>query len=144
MNLDYKNINIGKLIKSRVDELQLPELRICTYFGCEEAKIHEYYNSTSIDTNILLKWCKLLEYDFFRIYTQHIILYAPLLKNLENTNLSSSKLPNFRKNIYTDEIKDFILSLVNEKKLSCKQITDMYGIPKTTIHRWINKQFSDQ
>ena len=35
-------------------------------------------NAKSIDTETLLKWSNLLDYDFFRVYTQHLILYAPL------------------------------------------------------------------
>ena len=45
----------------------------------------------------------------------------------------------FRKNIYTKEIIDFILELIKTKTKTTTEITQLYGIPKTTLHNWIKK-----
>lgn len=103
--LNYKEIHIGKLLKQEVEYRKIDNQRICNFFKCDLTKINEMYMSESIDVNDLLKWSKLLEYDFFRIYSQHIILYSP--KNTDHyfPNKSvKSKLPNFRKSIYTKEL----------------------------------------
>ncbi len=38
--------------------------RICNIFNCTEEEIQSMSDSESLDTEILLKWSKLLEYDF--------------------------------------------------------------------------------
>ncbi|MDR6404059.1 MULTISPECIES: hypothetical protein [Chryseobacterium] len=55
-----------------------------------------------------------MEYDFFRIYSQHLILFAPqanIAYNRRSGIKKESELPGFRKNIYTIEIINFILEL---------------------------------
>ncbi|WPO92449.1 transposase [Chryseobacterium sp. HR92] len=96
------------------------------------------YESESIDTLSLLKWSKLLEYDFFRIFTQHLILYAPP-GNQDMLFKKSNILPRFRKNIYTQEVISFMLELIEDKKKTKEQIINEYGIPKTTLYKWIEK-----
>ncbi|WP_315941749.1 hypothetical protein [Chryseobacterium paludis] len=95
------------------------------------------FKEESISVDILLKWCKLLEYDFFRIYSQHLIMYSPPASI--NYNKSTSKLPSFRKNIYTKEIIEFILNLMATEQKTKKQIIEEYNIPKTTLYKWLIK-----
>lgn len=38
--------------------------RICNIFNCTEEEIDEMYKRKSLDTEILLRWSKLLQYDF--------------------------------------------------------------------------------
>ncbi len=76
---------------------------ICNIFNCTEEEIQSMLDSESLDTEILLKWSKLLEYDFFRIYSQHLILYAPPSAKKENSIKKKSSLPQFRK-IFTQKI----------------------------------------
>ena len=113
--------------------------RICNFFKCKEKEVTEMYQAKSLDTEILLKWSKLLEYDFFRIYTQHLILYAPPVKQEENENNEKSSLPQFRKNIYTKEIIDFILEQISNGKMTKNEVIERYRIPKTTLYKWISK-----
>ena len=137
-----KNIHIGSLIKKRVDELDIDIKRILSFFKkYSESEILAQFASESIQTDDLLKWSKLLEYDFFRIYTQHIILFAPVGKTDTKTseNSTSSALPNFRKNVYTKEIIDFVLDLHTNQKKRIQEISDEYNIPKNTIHNWVKK-----
>jgi len=136
-----KNIHIGNLIKTRVSELNIDVKRIINFFKNKytEDEILDQYKKKSIDSEDLLKWSKLLEYDFFRIYSQHIILFAPMSKDVTCNSKNDSKLPQFRKNIYTIEIIDFILDLFIKKNKSIQEISEKYNIPKNTIRNWTRK-----
>ncbi len=79
MNSNFKNIHIGKFIQLRVNESNIDLPRICNFMKCTETEINEMYTQENLSTEVLLRWSKLLEYDFFRLYSQHLILYAPLL-----------------------------------------------------------------
>ena len=137
--MNFKNIHIGILINQAVTESGIEMSRICNFFKCKEKEVTEMYQDKSLDTEILLKWSKLLEYDFFRIYTQHLILYAPPVKQEENENNKKSSLPQFRKNIYTKEIIDFILEQISNGKMTKNEVIERYRIPKTTLYKWISK-----
>ena len=143
--MNFKNIHIGTLINQAVTESGIAMSRICNFMKCTEKKITEMYQSKSLDTELLLRWSKLLEYDFFRVYSQHLILYAPpstIEKNKKNN--VKSKLPQFRKNIYTKEIIDFILEQIEKKEMTKNQIMERYRIPKTTLYKWISKHKSSE
>lgn len=137
MRSNFKNIHIGEFIHLRVQENKTDLSRICKFMKSTKAEINEMYLQECLSTDILLRWSKLLEYDFFRLYTQHLILYSPAANLYKNNK--TSNLPQFRKNIYTQEIIDFILELINTGKKTKRQVTDEYGIPYTTLCRWKSK-----
>ena len=139
--MNFKSIHIGILINQAVTESGTEMSRICNFFKCSTDDISEMMNAKSIDTETLLKWCKLLEYDFFRIYTQHLILYAPPSAETKTVKKANKKItfPQFRKNIYTKEIIDFILEQIETKQKTIKQVIEEYKIPKTTLYKWISK-----
>ena len=125
------------MIKERIAESEMETLRICNFFNCTEDEVIEMYQQENLPTDILLKWSKLLEYDFFRIYSQHLILYAPIKS--ENPNREKSLLPQFRKNIYTKEIITFILEQIDSGAMTKIEVMEQYKIPKTTLYKWIDK-----
>lgn len=141
--MNFKNIYLGKLINERVMECKVEMPRICKFMKCSEEEILKMYKAKSIDTDKLLRWSKLLEYDFFRIYTQHLILYAPpSAKDKKTTALPKNNvgaLPKFRKNIYTQEIIEFILEQIENGEMSKTQVIETYKIPKTTLYKWLKK-----
>lgn len=137
MDSNFRNIHIGKFIHLRVKENNIDVPRICNFMKCTEPEINEMYTKENLSTNTLLKWSKLLEYDFFRLYSQHLILYAPPSASIRE--FDGSKLPRFRKNIYTREMIDFILELIEKEEKTKRQITDEYRIPYTTLCKWIVK-----
>ncbi len=140
--MDFKNIHIGRMIKMKVAENRIDISRICNFIPADEREIFEMYESPDLNTQILLRWSKLLEYDFFRIYSQHLILYAPPGVNPSHQSggkAGKSILPNFRKNLYTQEVIDFILELVRQGNKSKLEIIQEYNIPKTTLYKWISK-----
>lgn len=139
---NLKNIHIGKMIEIRIAESGIEISRICNFLKCTEEEVKIMCASKSLDTEILLRWSKLLEYDFFRIYTQHLIFYSPPEKINQGQDSSAkvkSKLPHFRKNIYTKEMIDFILERLELGEMTKAQIVERYRIPKTTMSNWINK-----
>ncbi|KAA0128542.1 transposase [Chryseobacterium sp. SN22] len=137
--MNFKTIHIGNFIEKRVAESGIDLSRICNFMKCTEEEIQSTYASKEISTERLLKWSKLLDYDFFRIYTQHLILYSPPLHIKEEIQ-TKTQLPVFRKNIYTREIIDFILELINNGIKTKAEIIQEYRIPKTTLYKWISKK----
>ena len=136
MNFNYKEIHIGTLIKQLVLEKEVDNDRIANFLKVDKAVIEEMYVEKSLDTNLLLRWSKLLEYDFFRIYSQHLLLYAPMPK--KETKVKST-LPSFAKSLYTPEIIAFIIELIELNKKTPTEIIKEYNIPKTTLYKWIKK-----
>lgn len=139
--MNFKNIHIGKLIQLRVTESGIEMSRICNFLKCTEDEIEKMYYQKGLDSELLLRWSKLLDYDFFRLYTQHLILYSPHSNQNINRALkkNSNALPLLRKNIYTSELILFILELIETKKKTKLQIINEYGIPKTTLYKWMEK-----
>jgi hypothetical protein len=141
--MDLKEINIGLMIKTRVVESEIEIDRICNFFNSTEEEILQMYKSDDLDTKALLKWSKLLEYDFFRLYSQHLILYAPLSSSgynrISDKEKSKSSLPQFRKNIYTREIIEFVLGKISKGEMTKLEIVTKYKIPKTTLYKWMIK-----
>ena len=75
--MNVKEIHIGQMVETKVAESGIEVSRICNFFKSSEEEIKEMFLQKSISTDLLLKWSKLLEYNFFRLYSQHLILYAP-------------------------------------------------------------------
>ncbi|KFF00311.1 transposase [Chryseobacterium formosense] len=141
--IDFKNIHIGQIIEKRVHETNIDMNRICTFLKSTPEEVEQMYTSESIDSYTLLRWSKLLEYDFFRVYSQHILLFSSVHKEKRSEKNkgknSSSPLPQFRKNIYTKEIIEFILESVNSGEKTKQDIINIYHIPKTTLYKWFSK-----
>lgn len=135
-----KDIKIGYYIKLRVQELKMDSNRICNYFKCTEEDLISMYSKISLDTQIVLKWSKLLKYDFFRLYSNHLILYSPPGKGYHTDTLPLKvQLPQFRKNLYTKEIIDFILERITTGHKTRSEIVEEYKIPRSTLYKWIKK-----
>ncbi len=75
--MNFKNIHIVSIILQRVNECNIENTRICNFLKCNEIDLQKMYSSESLDSKILLRWSKLLEYDFFRIYS-NILFYSLL------------------------------------------------------------------
>lgn len=136
---DFKEIHIGECIRLRVEESKVDPSRIASFIKCTEKDLYEIYRSKSVDSEVLLMLSKVMEYDFFRIYTQHLILYSPCGQRDKSLDGKKSELPQFRKNIYTKEVIDFILELIKTGEKSIPKIIEDYRIPKTTLYKWITK-----
>ncbi|WP_449397812.1 helix-turn-helix domain-containing protein [Chryseobacterium wanjuense] len=139
--MNFKVIKIGSLVKDRFEESNVSMDRACSFLKTDEAAIVKMFTQDDLSTDILLRWSKLLEYDFFRIYSQHLILYSPDVTSNHNkkTKEKDSKLPSFRKNIYTREIIDFIVGLIATEQKTIMQVIEEYRLPKTTVYKWVKK-----
>lgn len=140
--MDFKNINIGSLIKTSVAEKNIEMPRICKFLNSSEKEILQMYESADLNAGILLRWSKLLEYDLFRLYSQHLVLYSPQSSanyNHISENKQSKSLPQFRKNIYTKDIIEFILEKIDAGKMTKMEVINEYKIPKTTLYKWLHK-----
>lgn len=144
MIADLKRIHIGEFIFDLWQRSDVTIERTCNYFKCEEEEIRQMFEQETMATDKLLRWSKLLNYDFFRIYSQHLILYAPGTSNRNVIDKNKEKgakgqVPTFRKNIYTKEIIDYLLDIIRNEEKTPMQIIEEYKIPKTTLYRWIQK-----
>lgn len=140
---NFKDIHIGKYIRQKYLEEGIDSHRAAAFLNCSEEEIPLMFEMESMDTQLLLRWTKLLKYDFFRIYTQHVILFSPQNFVGVKEKAHSTSLPQFRKSIYTKEIIDFCIRLVTTGEKTKKQIIDEYGIPKTTLYKWLMKYQND-
>ncbi|MDR6922978.1 MULTISPECIES: transposase [Chryseobacterium] len=136
--MNLKIIHIGTLVKSKVEELSIPLGRIAKFMHCNEEQVEDMYLQNSMDTEVLLRWSKLLEFDFFRIYSGHLILYAPPTMTDRTIKVEKSTMV-FRKSIYTQEVKSFILDKIKSGQMSTVEVVSKYKIPKTTLYKWIKK-----
>ncbi len=136
--MNFKNIHIGNLIFDLVKENEIGINRICNYFDISEKQLLDMFKMKSMDSELLLMWSKILHYDLFRIYTQHLILYAPTGKMIKSIK-KQQNIPVFKKNIYTKGIIDFILEQLRSGEMTKKEVIEKYNIPKTTLYKWIDK-----
>ncbi|WP_404986224.1 transposase [Chryseobacterium sp. M5] len=135
MKVDYKNVHIGNAIKIRVNEL---DIKLCDIIKeIPYSNLEELYQEKDLDAELLLTLSKLLNFDFFRIYTQHLILYSP--SHAKATNKPNTYQPLYNRNLYTKEIIDFILELHSKGVKSNVQIQEDYNIPRSTLQKWITK-----
>lgn len=137
---NFKDIHIGKLVRRRMQECDVTVERAAAFLKLQEEDIEQMYEQKSLDCEVLLRWSKLLEYDFFRIYTQHLILYAPQdAGKVKRKQKPDTDLPVFKKNIYMKEVIDYLIELVDSGQKTYKEIQDEYNIPSTTVFRWRDK-----
>lgn len=141
MVFDFKNIHIGSLISILIKERDIDLHRICKFLKCTDEELVTILSREFLDSDLILRFSILLEYDFFRIYSHHLILYSHPRSMNHNHSSSEKKssLPQFTKSLYTKEIIAFILELINSGKKTKQQIIQEYKIPKTTLYKWISK-----
>ncbi len=137
--IDFKNIHIGSLINQLIGERGMETYRVCKFIKCTDEELAVILSREFLESDLILKFSILLEYDFFRIYSHHLILYAPPSKAADTFFIKKTSLPQFKKNLYTKEIIDFILEIINSGKKTKHQVIEEYKIPKTTLYKWVVK-----
>ncbi|PWN71117.1 transposase [Chryseobacterium phosphatilyticum] len=139
--MNFKHIPIGTLIQQLASENEVGIVEICNFLQCSKKEVELMYQAESLDTEVILQWSKLLKYDFFRIYSKHLIVYASLgaSSDYKYTPEKQSAVPGFRKSIYTPEIIEFVLELIETGEKSKRQIIEEYRIPETTLHKWMDR-----
>ena len=141
MNENLKYIPLGSWIQTRIEECGLDIHTVAESLHTSTSELQVLFQKESVQSGILLKFCKLLSYDFFRIYTQHLILYAPQEQRIAKRKSKTQKQysTSFVKNIYTQEVISYLIELSEKGKKTYKQLSEEYNIPPTTLTRWADK-----
>lgn len=139
-----KNIHIGSFIKQAIIEKEIELDRICKFMNCSDKEIEEMYNSEDLPAGVLLRWSKLTEYDFFRLYSQYLLLYTSNPAAAKDRKKSDSKLPKFRKSMYSNEIIMFVVEMIESKEMTIPQVIKKYNIGRTTVYKWMAKYSNNE
>ena len=137
----YKQIHIGKLITDRMAEQGMELDELSKKLGSSVRITGTLLNNEDINCRLLLKISKILEYDFFRIYSMNLLFYAPPTMGFRKQLNPGTKpsLPRFARNTYTPQVIGYIIGKFRSGEMTPAQILEMYRIPKTTLYRWLKK-----
>jgi hypothetical protein len=121
-----------------VHERNIEEDEILKYFKITKESLDEIYNTKNVKLYELLEWSKFLRFDLFRLFSMHLMLHHGIsisksLKADGNAGIS------IRKNVYTQEIKVFVVSQIRNEEISVPDAIRKYSIPKTTLYKWLKQ-----
>lgn len=138
-----RNIHIGNIITNVILEKKLTDKELSFKLKISIDEINKQLTSNTMDTITLLKWSRALRYDFFRLYSSHLMLHHGISNSISKKALNIDiKGIQIRKNVYTKEMIFFLVNKVKSNEMKPMQVIDKYGIPKTTFYKWLLK-FSD-
>lgn len=67
-----KRIHIGQSIKTQLEEQGQTTVWLARQLGCHRTNLYKIYEKQTIDTGILLHISKIMNYDFFKLYSAEI------------------------------------------------------------------------
>ena len=88
------SIHIGQIIKERVTEKRLSQEALGKMINTTKQNVGNIYKRRSIDTQLLLKLCVVLEYNFFEVYYSEEPLKTMRQKEIEAFNNEIKVLQN--------------------------------------------------
>src|SRR5688572_8371592 len=88
------SIHIGQIIKERVTEKRLSQEALGKMINTTKQNVGNIYKRRSIDTQLLLKLCVVLEYNFFEVYYSEEPLKTMRQKEIEAFNNEIKALQN--------------------------------------------------
>ena len=65
-------IHIGQEIRKQVEEQGKTSVWLAQKLGCHRTNHYKIYDKRTIDTGVLLRISRILNYDFFNLYTEEI------------------------------------------------------------------------
>lgn len=65
-----QTLHIGQCIKARLEIDGKTTVWLAQQLGCHRTNLYKIYNMHSIDTGVLYRISKILQYDFFALYSQ--------------------------------------------------------------------------
>ena len=80
------SIHIGQIIKERVTEKRLSQEALGKMINTTKQNVGNIYKRRSIDTQLLLKLCVVLEYNFFEVFYSEEPLKTMRQKEIEAFN----------------------------------------------------------
>lgn len=63
---------IGQLIKTRLMERGMTVSHLARLLSCERSNLYRLFGKDSIDTRLLLRISRALDYDFFQLYSNEL------------------------------------------------------------------------
>ena len=66
-------IHIGEAIRKQVEEQGRTSVWLARELGCHRTNLYKIYDKRTIDTCVLLRISRILNYDFFKLYSGEII-----------------------------------------------------------------------
>ena len=69
-NYGNNSLVIGERIKQELKRQGKTSVWLAKQLGCHRTNIYKVYAKSTIDTGMLLHICKLLQYDFFKLYSE--------------------------------------------------------------------------
>lgn len=135
-----RNIHIGRLIKEVVTKQNIDNSLLIKKMDCSGETLLFYYNSKTLDAGLLLKFSKILRYDFFRLYSSHLMLHHGISNTLANKKTENIvEGVRIRKNVYTKELISYLLDKIRNNEMTKVEVISKYGVPKTTLYKWMQK-----
>jgi len=109
-------IHIGQLIKEKVTEKRLSQEALGKMINTTKQNVGNIYKRRSIDTQLLLKLCTVLEFDFFEAFYSEEPLKAMRKKETDAFTAEITALQNQVKQ-KDERIKDLEEIMTSHKKL---------------------------
>ena len=66
-------MHIGKLIKEKVKEKNKTSVWLAQQMSYSRTNIYKLYDKKSIDTDVLFRISAILDFDFFSLYSEHML-----------------------------------------------------------------------
>lgn len=136
---NFKKIHIGYVLKSIVHERNITEEEILKYFKISKETLDEIYNTKNVKLDELLKWSKFLRFDLFRLFSMHLMLHHGISITKSMKTADGNAGISIRKNVYTQEIKVFVVNQIRNEEISVADAIKKYSIPKTTLYKWLKQ-----
>jgi transcriptional regulator with XRE-family HTH domain len=123
------SIHIGQLIKEKVTEKRLSQEALGKMINTTKQNVGNIYKRRSIDTQLLLKLCTVLEFDFFEAFYTEEPLRSMRKKELDAFHTEVNNLQNIIKQ-RDERIRDLeeimnsnkkVISLLEEEKALYKK-----------------------
>ena len=123
------SIHIGQLIKEKVTEKRLSQEALGKMINTTKQNVGNIYKRRSIDTQLLLKLCTVLEFDFFEAFYTEEPLKSMRKKEIDAFNAEVSALQNIIRQ-RDERIKDLeeimssnkkVIALLEEEKAQYKK-----------------------
>src|SRR5215213_4709293 len=123
------SIHIGQLIKEKVTEKRLSQEALGKMINTTKQNVGNIYKRRSIDTQLLLKLCIVLEYNFFEVYYSEEPLKTMRKKEIDAIDGEIKALQNIIRQ-KDERIKDLeeimnsnkkVISLLEEEKEQYKR-----------------------
>lgn len=65
-------VRIGERIRQRLEETGHTTAWLAGQLGCHRTNLYKIYDKPSIDTGMLLRISRILDYDFFAVYSNEL------------------------------------------------------------------------